>query len=95
MARFTRLTRADLDTNTRDDLLDRIEAEQEYWKRKQQRGLSPADEQARREFSDLIAIVLDPSALADSMAEDAAWLRGERGPSAYWSQIPGGHPESP
>lgn len=90
MARFERLTRADLDVHTRQELLDRLEAEQEYWARKAKRGMTDADQEARREFSRIIAAVLDPEGLANSMAEDAAHLRGERRTaSSFWDQKPG------
>ncbi|SEO83759.1 hypothetical protein [Amycolatopsis saalfeldensis] len=89
MARFQRLTRDDLTTHTRDELLPRLEAEQEYWARKEKRGLSAADQQARREFSDLVYAVINPSGLADSMAETTAWLKGERSTdSAYFTEKP-------
>ncbi|SEP53609.1 hypothetical protein [Amycolatopsis saalfeldensis] len=89
MARFQRLTRDDLTTHTRDELLPRLEAEQEYWARKEKRGLSPADQQARKEFSNMLFIVLNPAELADSMAETTAWLRGERSTdSAYFTEKP-------
>lgn len=90
MARFKRLTRADLDVLTRKELLDRLEAEQNYWARKERGGLDSADQQARREFTDLIFTVLNPAGLADSMAEDAAWLRGERATAgSFWDETPG------
>jgi hypothetical protein len=88
-ARFQRLTRDDLTNFTRDDLLPRLEAEQEYWARKEKRGLSAADQQARKEFSDLVYAVINPAGLADSMAETTAWLKGERSTdSAYFKEKP-------
>lgn len=90
MARFQRLTRADLDRLTRAELLDRLEAEQKYWARKEKRVMSDADREARKEFTDILFTVLDPGGLADSMAEDTAWLRGERRTaSAFWDEKPG------
>jgi hypothetical protein len=89
MARFVRLTRADLDTHTRSELLDRLEAEQQYWFRKERRGMSDADRAARAEFGTILATVLDPDGLAQSMREDAAWIRGERGRSTFWDDKPG------
>lgn len=90
MARFARLTRADLDTLTRQELLDRLEAEQNYWARKEKRGLSTSDQQARREFTDLVFAVLNTDGVANSIREDAAWLKGERNnASTYWSEVPG------
>ncbi|WP_280426431.1 hypothetical protein [Nocardia carnea] len=90
MARFKRLTRADLDTLTRDRLLERIEAEQKYWARMERGVMTDADQQARVEFTKILYTVVDLKGLAASMAQDAAWLRGERGSaSSYWSEIPG------
>lgn len=90
MAQFQRLTRDDLMKFTRDELLPRLEAEQEYWARKEKRGLSPADQQARKEFSDLVYAVINPAELADSMAETTAWLKGGRSSdSTYFTEKPG------
>jgi hypothetical protein len=90
MARFQRLTRHDLTRFTRDELLPRVEAEQEYWARKEKRGLSAADQQARQEFSELVYAVINPADLADSMAETTAWLKGERATdSTYFTEKPG------
>jgi hypothetical protein len=84
-----RLTRDDLTNLTREELLPRLEAEQEYWARKEKRGLTAADLQARKEFSDILFAVINPSGLADSMAETTAWLKGERSTdSAYWNEKP-------
>lgn len=89
MARFQRLTRDDLANLTREELLPRLEAEQEYWARKEKRRLSAADQLARKEFSDLVHAVINPAGLADSMAETTASLKGERSTdSAYWSEKP-------
>jgi hypothetical protein len=53
------------------------------------RGLSAADQHARREFSDLVYAVINPSGLADSMTETTAWLRGERlTDSRMWTTSP-------
>ena len=90
MARFKRLTRDDLNNLTRNELLPRLEAEQEYWARKERRGLSAADQQARKEFTDIVFTVLNPDGLADLVAEEAAWLKGERPTSSsYWERKPG------
>jgi hypothetical protein len=65
------------------------EAEQQYWARKEQRGLRPEEQQARREFDRIFHAAFGPAGLAGSMAETTAWLRGER-PTAspYWDQRP-------
>lgn len=91
MARFKRLTWADLDNLTRDELLPRLEEEQRYWARKERRGLDAADREARKQFSDMVLKVLNPEAIADSMAETTAWLKGERDTdTSFWGEKPGG-----
>lgn len=90
MARFKRLTWDDLDNLTRDELIPRLKAEQEYWARKERRVMTAEDREARKQFSDMVFTVLNPDGLADSMAEDAAWLKGERSTaSSYWDEKPG------
>ncbi len=90
MARFTRLTWADLNTHTRDELLARLEAEQQYWARREKRGLSEADQQARKQFTAIVFAVLNPDWLASSLAETAAWLKGEQpADSSFWCETPG------
>jgi hypothetical protein len=90
MTRFQRLTWDDLGDFTRAELLPRVEAEQRYWARKEQRGLSEADQEARREFSKILCAVINPAGLAGAMGEMAAWLRGERPVNtSYWSEKPG------
>ncbi|WP_190824717.1 hypothetical protein [Saccharopolyspora pogona] len=90
MARFKRLTWDDLNNLTRDELLPRLETEQAYWARKVARGLDAADREARKQFSDMVLAVLNPSAVADSMAETTAWLKGERPTdSSFWREKPG------
>lgn len=90
MARFKRLTWDDLNNFTRDELLSRLEAEQAYWVRKEARGLSPEDREARKQFSDILFAVLNPTKVADSMAETTAWLKGERATdTSFWDERPG------
>lgn len=90
MARFQRLTRDDLSKLTRNELVDRLEVEQQYWARKEKRGLNEADTQARRLFSDLVFAVLDPDGFAQSMRETTEWLKGERpNDSTFWTEKPG------
>ncbi|GAB2740543.1 hypothetical protein [Amycolatopsis magusensis] len=90
MARSQRLTWEDLKTLTRQELLPRLEREQEYWARKERRGLTPDDQAARKEFTNMLFTVLNPDGLADSMAEDVAWLSGQRSTaSSYWDKKPG------
>jgi hypothetical protein len=90
MVRFQRLTRDDLNNLTREELLPRLDAEQQYWARKEKRGLSPADQQARKEFTDLLHAVINPAGLTDAMAETIAWLRGDRAvETSYWTRRPG------
>jgi hypothetical protein len=70
-----------------------VEAEQEYWQRKEKRGLSEADQHARRELTKILYTVINPASLADSMVETTAWLKGERATdSSYWSEKPGREP---
>jgi hypothetical protein len=92
MTRFQRLTWDDLDNFTRTGL-PRVEAEQQYWARKEKHRLGEADQHARREFSKLLYAVINPPALADSMAETTAWLKGERAANtSYWGEKPGRQP---
>jgi hypothetical protein len=93
MTRFQRLTWDDLDNFTRAELLSRVEAEQQYWAREQKRGLSEADQEARREFSKILCAVINPPGLADAMGEMTAWLKGERATNtSYWGAKPGRQP---
>lgn len=91
MARFKRLTEADLSELTRDELLDRFEREGEYWDRKFARGLSPADSEAYQEYSRLLHLAIDPAKAMDDLAD---YLDGGTRPE-YWQQKPigggGGH----
>ncbi len=95
MVRFQRLTWDDLGNFTRAELLPRVEAEQQYWVRKERRSLSEADQRAREEFSKILYAVINPPGLAGAMGEMAAGLKGERSANtAYWSEKPGLHPSS-
>ena len=83
-----------LDNYTRSDLLPRVEAEEHYWQRKEKRGLSQADQQARKEFTKILYTVTSPDGLARSMDETTAWLNGQRAaPSSYWDEKPGRQPQ--
>lgn len=85
MPAFKRLTRADLDTLSRAELQDRIEAESAYWDRKCRRGLSDADAAAHREFGVILHAALDPGASMDHLKEYV-----ETGvDNGYWDQKPG------
>lgn len=85
MPAFKRLKRSDLDTLTRSELQDRIEAENTYWDRKSRRGLSEADAEAHKEFSVILHAALDPAA---SLAHAQAYL--ESGvDNGYWDEKPG------
>jgi hypothetical protein len=84
MARFQRLTEADLSNLTRDDLLDRFEREGAYWDRKFARGLTAADSEAYREFSRLLHLAIDPAKAMDDLAD---YLEGGDRPE-YWQQKP-------
>lgn len=60
------------------------------WARKEERGMSDTEREARKEFSDMVFTVLNPSGPADSMADTTAWIKGERPTdSSYWDEKPG------
>jgi len=42
------------------------------------------DRRARKQFSDILFTVLNPSGVADSMAETTAWLKDERPLPVLW-----------
>lgn len=86
MARFQRLSEADLSTLTREELLTRFEREGEYWDRKFARGLSAADSEAYQEFSRLLHLAIDP---AKAMEDLSDYLNGGSRPE-YWQQKPVG-----
>lgn len=92
MPKFQRLTWGDLDKLTRNQLLPRLEAEQEYWARKQQRGMSPEDDAARAEFGRMLLAAIDPAGLAQEMGDTAAWLRGEGSAPTWFNEKPGRGP---
>lgn len=85
MAAFKRLQRSDLDTLTRAELQDRIEAESAYWDRKCRRGLSDADAEAHREFGAILHAAIDPGA---SMAHLKEYVETGRD-NGYWDEKPG------
>jgi hypothetical protein len=85
MTTIKHLTRQDLDTLTRTELLARIEEESAYWDRKSKRGLSDADAAAMREFSAILHAAMDPGAAIEHAAQ---YVEG-RGDNGYWSQKPG------
>jgi len=92
MARFKRLTWDDLDKIPRNELLPRLEAEQQYWARKAQSGMTEADQEARKEFSDILIAAINPGKLVQGLEETASRLKGERSrPSEYWTETPGSH----
>lgn len=85
MPSFKRLKRSDLDTMTRAELQDRIEAESAYWDRKCKQGLSEADAAAHREFGVILHAALDPGA---SLTHAQKYL--ETGvDDGYWDAKPG------
>lgn len=86
MARFVRLTRADLAQLTRGELLDRIEAEQAYWHRKQDRGqFADADRAAFAEFHEIMHAAVDPVA---AIRDLSALVTGAPGAGTYWDETP-------
>lgn len=86
MARFKRLTEADLSVLTREELLNRFDREGEYWDRKFTRGLSTADSEAYQEYSRLLHLAIDPAKAMDDLAD---YLNGGTKPE-YWQQKPMG-----
>jgi hypothetical protein len=84
MARFKRLTDAEARTLTRSEILDRVEAEQQYWIRKHRRGMTEEDVTAEREFNRIMYAYLDPMAGLDALRDT---LEGRR--SDYWESRPG------
>lgn len=90
MARFKRLTWDDLDNLTRAELVPRLEAEQGYWARKEQRGLGEADLEARKEFNAILAAAINPTDVSQALSEITGWLAGERPTgTSYWDEKPG------
>lgn len=85
MPAFKRLQRSDLDTLTRAELQDRIEAENAYWGRKFKRGLSEADVAAHREFSVILHAAIDPAA----SLEHAKQYMETGIDNGYWDEKPG------
>jgi hypothetical protein len=86
VARFVRLTRADLAQLTRGELLDRIEAEQAYWHRKQDRGqFTDADRAALAEFHEIMHAAVDPAAATRDLS---ALVTGVPGAGTYWDEVP-------
>jgi hypothetical protein len=77
MARFVRLTRADLARLTRAELLDRIEAEQQYWHRKQDRGKFTAEDRtAFAEFREIMHAACEPAAAIQDLNNRIAGVPG-------------------
>ena len=83
MTAFRHLTEAEARTLTRAELLDRIEAEQAHWARKQ--TLTPADREAERELGRILHAFLSPHD-AIQAAMDA--IHGCK--SDYWESRPDG-----
>jgi hypothetical protein len=85
MPAFKRLKRSDLDTLTRAELQDRLEAENAYWDRKCRRCLTDADAAAHREFSVILHAATDPAA---ALAHAQHYL--ETGAdNVFWNEKPG------
>ncbi|MGW0984263.1 hypothetical protein ACWD33_26010 [Streptomyces xiamenensis] len=91
MPTFKRLKRTDLDTLTRAELQDRVQAESDYWDRKCRRGLSEADAAAHQEFSAILYAAIDPGA---ALAHAQHYL--ETGvDNGYWDEKPGAPRSNP
>lgn len=90
MAEFDHVTWDDLNHLTREELLDRLEAEQEYWARQEMGGFTDAHRARREEFSRILRAVCDPAELAEAVGHTAAWVAGEGSTdTSYWDQMPG------
>lgn len=85
MAAFKRLKRSDLDTLTRAELQDRLDAESAYWDRKCRRGLTEADAAAHREFGAILHAATNPAA---ALAHAQHYLETGRD-NGYWNERPG------
>ena len=85
MPAFKRLKPSDLDSLTRAELLDRIDAESAYWDRKCQRGLNEADAAAHQQFSAILHAALNPG---DALDHAIQYVEG-RGDNGYWNEKPG------
>lgn len=84
MPRFKRLTYDEAQQLTRGDLLERLTAESEYWRRKAEQGrMSAADWDAHREFSRIMRLIDPHAAAVDALRA----VRGEPGAS-YWDSRP-------
>lgn len=94
MARFKRLTEAEAETLTRSQILDRIEAEQQYWFRKHARGMSGEDEAAEKEFVRLLHKYAGPEVISAGLKDAKDYLEG-RSTGGFWDQRPGDAPVSP
>jgi hypothetical protein len=81
MTRFKRLTDTEARSLTRTELLGRLEAEQAYWSRK--RTMTPADQEASREFTRILFAYLNPSAGIAAVMDQ---LEGR--PNNYWESRP-------
>jgi hypothetical protein len=90
MARFKRLTDAEARTLTRAELLDRIEAEQQYWFRKLDRPHTDADREAWREFVRIMHRYLPLDKILDELL---AVVEGRAAPG-YWERRPCDDPET-
>jgi hypothetical protein len=85
VARFKRLTAAEARTLTRDQLLDRILAEQAYWKRKHARGMTTEDEAAEKEFHRIMYASISPDQGITDLLDH---LKGVPGAGSYFDQKP-------
>ena len=90
MAEFNHVTWDDLNILTRSELLDRLEAEHEYWARQDKGGFTDTHRARREEFSRILRAVCNPADQSDAVGHTAAWLAGECSTdTSYWDQMPG------
>jgi hypothetical protein len=91
--RAEKLTDAEARTLTRRELMDRIEAEQQYWFRKHKGTMSADDEAAWREFSHLLQKYCS-EAISGGLRAAMDLMEG-RGGADYWDTRPGDVPAGP
>ncbi len=84
MPRFKRLTIDEARTLTRDQLLDRIEAEQKYWYRLMDSGkIRAGEDEAYKIFTQIMHAAIDPGRV---ISDTLALLNGESVNKDYWTK---------
>ncbi|GAA3569989.1 hypothetical protein GCM10022419_058580 [Nonomuraea rosea] len=84
MPSFERLTIEEARTLTRDELLPRIEAEQQYWYQRIHRcRMRPGDDEAFKTFNQILHVAADPVRL---LWDTDPFLEGTSTNSDYWQK---------